>query len=245
MSGKTVLITRPKGDEMALKELFHDHGYRVIHEPLTSIYLDHTQRQALYHALADEPDAVILTSRHAVQALAMLSDFRDLFLICVGDSTAEVAHSLGFSRVSIAGGTVDRLVAAILDSYDEGSRFVYLSGEHVRADIGALLAGSSMHVQRLVLYEAVASEQISDILIEHLKRRQLDAVTFLSARSAQIFTSLVHKAGMGEALTCLQAFCLSPSITEVLKNQPWQQVHAASEPTLASIVECVDNIFEK
>jgi len=108
MSGKTILITRPKGDETSLMELFQEQGYRVIHEPLTSIYLDHTQRQALYHALADEPDAVILTSRHAVQALAMLSDFRDLFLICVGDSTAEVAHSLGFSRVSIAGGNGGR-----------------------------------------------------------------------------------------------------------------------------------------
>jgi len=135
------------------------------------------------------------------------------------------------------------MVSGILESYDEGSRFVYLSGEHVSRDIGALLAGSAMHVQRLILYNAVASEQISDILVEHLKRRQLDAVTFLSPRTAQIFTSLINKAGMQEALTCLRAFCLSPAIADALKHQPWQQVHAASEATLASLVECVDNVF--
>ena len=244
MHNKTILITRPKGDETAIMELFHDNDYRVIHEPLTSIYLDHTKRQALHHALENEPDAVIITSRHAAQALYLLSDIRDLFLICVGESTAEMAMALGFSRVSVAGGNVEKLVAGIIDSYDEGSRFVYLSGEHVRSDLGALLAQCNMQVERLVLYEAVASDMLSDVLIEHLKRRQIDAVTFLSQRTAQIFTQLLNDAGMKEALTYLHAFCLSQTIADALKNEPWQQVHVSDEATLASLVECVDNVFQ-
>lgn len=243
MSGKTILVTRPKGDEISLMELFQDHGYRAIHEPLTTIYLDHTQRQALHQALESDPDAVIITSRHAAQALSLLSDIRDFFLICVGESTAEVAQSLGFHRVSVAGGNVEKLSHTILASYDEYSRFVYLSGEHIRADLAAMLASHNMHVERLVLYEAVASEELSDILIEHLKRRQLDGVTFMSQRTAQIFTSLIKKADMVEALTCLQAFCLSDTVAEALKNQPWQQVHVSNEATLASMAACVDNVF--
>ena len=138
---------------------------------------------------------------------------------------------------------MEKLAAGIVESYDEGSHFVYLSGEHIRSDIGALLDGYSMHVERLILYEAVASEQLSDIIIEHLKRRQLDGVTFLSPRSAQIFMSLLGKSGMKEAITCLHAFCLSAAIADTLKNQPWQRIHIAHEATLASLVDCVDNSF--
>ena len=237
----TVLVTRPKGDEAALTNLLHERGYNVIHEPLTHIYLDHTKRQPLHQLLMGDPDAIIITSRHAVHALAMLSDFRDIALVCVGEATAKVAESQGFSRISVMGGTVEKMAATILASYDEGSRFVYVSGEHVRSDIGYLLSAGNMHVERLITYEAVASEQLSDTLVEQLRRRQLDAVTFLSPRAAQIFMALLHKAGMREAITSLRCFCMSEAIADSLRNQPWQQVHIAPEATLASLVECVDN----
>ena len=238
---KTILVTRPLGDELSLTEALHERGYRVIHEPLTSILLDHTQRQALQHALDNDPDAVIVTSRHGVQALAALSDLRDIFLICVGEATAKRACSLGFHRVSIAEGNVRRLAEYIRDGYDEGSRFLYLSGAHVQEDMAELLNG--MQVRRLVLYEAVASERLSDTLIEQLRRGQLDGVTFLSQRAARIFTELLAKTGIPDATRDLHAFCLSEAIAGQLAVQAWRQLHVAQEATLASVVECVDNVF--
>jgi len=245
MSDATIVITRPVGDEKILTDLLHHHGYRVIHEPLTSIYLNHTLRQELHHALMDEPDAVIVTSRHAVQALSLLSDLRDPFLICVGEATARVAYSLGFTRVSVAGGNAQKLIGSIGDSYDADSRFLYLSGEHVRVDMDAALTAKDMHVQRLALYEAIASEQLSDILIEHLRRTQIDAVTFLSQRTAHIFTELLAKAGMNKSVAHLQGFCLSASVAEPLQSSPWKSIHITREATLASLLECVNNVFER
>ncbi len=52
-----------------------------------------------------------------------------------------------------------------------------------------------METHRLVVYEAIATPQLSDTLIEQLRRRQLDAVTFMSPRAANIFTTLLAKAG--------------------------------------------------
>jgi len=244
MTTQTILITRASGDETGMMEMLQQSGHRVIHEPVTSIYLDHTRRQDLQAALSSEPDAIIVTSRHAVQALSLLSDIRDVFLICVGESTAETAESLGFSRAMSAGGTVERMAENILASYDEDTRFLYLSAEHVRADLAAMLSQHGVSVERLVLYAAVASEQISDVVAEHLRRRQIDAVTFMSQRSAEIFTALLAKADLLESITCLKAFCISRAVADALEHQPWQQVYVSEEPTLASMVECVDNALE-
>jgi uroporphyrinogen-III synthase len=244
MNDKTILITRPLGDERALADLLHGHGYRVIHEPLTTIYLMHQQRHILEQALYNEPDAVILTSRHAVHALAALSEMRDLFLLCVGEATAKTAFSLGFDRVSTAGGTSQKLLEIVTDSYDPGSRFVYVSGTHVRVDLDEILTRQGMQVQRVVAYEAVASEQLSDTLIEHLRRRQLDGVTFLSQRTSRIFIDLLSKAGAMEAVSHLHAFCLSETVAEPLQNQPWQGIHVTREATLASMLDCVDTIMK-
>jgi len=243
MSGETIVITRAKGDEKSLAEALQTRGYHVIHEPLSEIFLRHNERQALQHALLAEPDAVIVTSRHGVHALALLSELRDAYLLCVGEATARAAESLGFTRIGTAGGTAASLIETITQGYDAGSRFLYASAEHVRVDFEAALRKCNMEVERLVLYDAIAATQISDTLVEQLKRKQINAVTFFSQRAAQLFTVLLAKAQATEVASDLHAFCLSATVAEPLTGNAWKSIHVACEPTLASVVLDVDNIF--
>ena len=242
MAGETILVTRPSGDEKILTDLLHERGYRVIHEPLTRIYLNHTERQSLEAVLDADPHACIVTSRHGVRALAALSEMRDHALICVGDATARVAQSLGFTRIAVAGGTSEKLVDYILGAYDEGSRFAYIRGAHVQGDMDKALNDAQMQVQSVVLYEAAASPQLSDTLIEQLKREQIDAVTLLSTRTAHIFNALLKQAGIEDSVRHLHGFTLSAAIAQPL--QGWKQLYVADEPTLASVLACVDNAFQ-
>jgi uroporphyrinogen-III synthase len=242
---RTLLITRSLSDGEELQDALHAQGHRVIHEPLTEIFLRHTARLQLEHALNGEPDAVLLTSRYGARALASLSELRDIPVVCVGAATAHVAESVGFTRVSIAGGDVQSMIAYIADAYDPDSRFLYVSAEHVRAEIDVLLSGYGMHITKLPLYEATASEQLSDTIIEQLKRGQIDGAVFLSQRTAQIFTTLVEKADIVESPAIMDAFCLSSTIADPLEALPWKSVHVSKEPTLDSIIECVDNTYAK
>jgi len=243
MTGETILITRPKGDEIALTEALQSLGYHVIHEPLQEIFLRHYERQALGKALMDEPDAVILTSRHGAQALALLTELRDLPLLCVGEATEQAAQSQGFTRTSTGGGNVQNLINIILDAYDPGSRFLYASGEQVRTDISAALIAEGMQAERFILYEAIASEQLSDTLTAQLRRGQIDAATFLSQRAARIFIDLLDRADLSPAMAPMQAFALGEAIAEPLESGDWRGIHISDEATLASLVECVDNAF--
>lgn len=243
MSDKTILVTRPAGDEKQLTDMLHARGLRVIHEPLTHIYLHHTRRHELQAALLAEPDAVLVTSKHAVNALAFLSELRDVYLICVGEATARAAYSQGFDRVEIAGPAAGRMIDHVLSCYDPGARFLYISGEHTRVDVEAALAAGGMRVQRIVAYEAVASGQLSDTLIEQIKRGNINAATFLSQRAAAIFTRLLAEAKESAAIAGMDCFCLSAAIAEPLQSEPWRHIHVTQEPTLASLLECVDNVY--
>ena len=244
MTDKTLLITRPLGDERALAALMHTQGYRVIHEPLTSVTLEHTQRMALTQALMQDPSGVILTSRHAVHALAMLTELRDIFLLCVGEATANVAYSHGFERVTTCGGTAEKLVNFIIDSYDSDSHFLYLSGKHTRMNLEAALGDCDIHVQRIEVYETEPADQLSDTLVEQIRRTQLDGVTLLSPRTSQIFVRLLDKAGiLPEAANTLHAFCISEAAAAPLLEQGWAHAHHADQPTLASVMQCIDNVF--
>ncbi len=244
INAKTIVITRPVGDEIILRDELLEHGYHVIHEPLTEIFLRHDVRMEVEHALFCEPDAVIITSKHAVQALALLTELRDMFLLCVGEATANIAVQLGFDKVSVTGETVEHLVDYILDCYDENSHFLYISGEHVSADLVESLSVRAMEVERIVVYEAIASESLSDTLVEQLKRGQIDAITFFSSRSAQIFLSLVEKSGIIRTLEKLDAFCLSESIANMLEKGNWRKIYSADKATLASMVSCIDNGYK-
>lgn len=243
MADKTLLVTRPQGDERAIIELMHQRGYRAVHEPLTRIVLDHTQQLPLAQALMNDPDALILTSRHGANALAMLTELRDLFVWCVGDATAQVALSHGFERVNAGGGTVQKLVETLLQCYDGEARFLYISGEHVRIDLPDALATYGMEVERLVAYSAESTSELSETLTEQLRRNYIDGVTLMSPRAAQIWQALLAKAGVMEAAMHCTHFCLSQTVAENLDKLKAASVVTAEEPTLASLMKCIDNTF--
>lgn len=240
---KTILITRPKGDEHELTHELQMLGHRVIFEPLTEIFLDHTLRGELEFQLADEPNAILITSKHAAQALALLTELRDMFLLCVGEATMDCAQSLGFTRVESAGGDLEHMIDYIQGAYDDDARFLYISGAHIRSDLPLILQSLGFACARLIAYEAVASEALSDTLIEQLKRGQIDAVTLFSARNATIFCDLLERAHISAATQVLDAFCLSDEVAASADACEWKNLITAQKPTLASLVASVDTHY--
>lgn len=238
---KTVLITRARGDETELTDALHEHGLNVVHEPLTEILLIHTARQKLEQALACHPNAVLVTSRHGVRALAALTPLRDLAILCVGEATLQVALSLGFTRAVATGQSADAMIEYVLSAYDDDARFVYPSAEHISTDLTAVLAQHGMETARVVVYEAKAIDKLSDTIIEHIKKGHINAVAFMSQRNASIFMELIAQVKLNKQLKKMTACCMSKAIAEILNKSAWRALHSANEPTLASLALCVDN----
>jgi len=245
MASKTIAITRPSAEKDVLTGLLHDRGHHVICEPVTHIALRMSSQEPLEQALATHPDAIIVTSRSGVRALAGFTPSRDEALICVGAATGRLALVNGFTRVFMAGGTAERLIEYITGAYDKDSRFLYISAEHVRTDLVAALGRQGMQVERIVVYEAVAAQQFSDTFAEHIRRGQIDAVTFLSQRAAHVFEDLAKKSGLEESLEKIHACCMSKAIAAELTPSLWKRIHTSASPTIEAFVDCIEDAFTR
>ncbi|MEZ5692157.1 MAG: uroporphyrinogen-III synthase [Rickettsiales bacterium] len=242
---KTILITRPKGDESLLKDELTRRNYKIIHEPLTEIILKHDSRMEVEHFLFKDPNAVLITSSHGAKSLSLLTDIRDMFLLCVGDNTANTAKQLGFSNVTATGENVDHMIDYVMDCYDENSEFLYISGEHTSADLENIFSVRGMSVKRIITYEAVAVDEISDTTKEQLKRGNINVVTFFSKRAAEIFLTLIEKNELSAILRETDAFCLSENIAGIIERYKWKTVNISKQATLKSLLDSIDESYNK
>lgn len=238
-SSKTILITRSHDDGHELHERLHAAGYRAIHEPLTQVVLNHTARLPLAQVLAQEPDAILITSRNGARALATLTEMRDLPLLCVGDATAETAESLGFIRVSTTGRTAEDMAHYVCDAYDYDVKLLHVCGAHSYPLLEEHLRQYGMAPVRIAAYEAVASESLSDTLLAQIEREQIDGVVLMSERTSRIWLSLLEKAQLHAAASRMTAYCISDQAGAPLHSSSWPSIRIADEPILDRLIDTI------
>src|SRR5262245_4293126 len=85
-----ILLTRPREDTLALAEKLKARGHEILVEPMLEI------RFAVDAAVdLASVRSLLFTSANGVRAFAAASKRRDLAALCVGDTTAAAARSLG------------------------------------------------------------------------------------------------------------------------------------------------------
>jgi uroporphyrinogen-III synthase len=230
-----VLVTRPVADAEPLVAALEARGHEalveplLIAEPLAGAEVDLSGVQAL-----------LFTSANGVRAFAALSEARALPVFAVGDATAEAAREAGFGAPQSAEGMVEdlaRLVAARL-APGAGPLF-HGAARQVAGDLKGLLERRGFQVRRAILYEARASDALSQDARRAIGAG-LDAALFFSPRSAETFVRLVRAAGLSAALTGCRAVCLSQAVAAKLGALSWRGVHVASRPGRDDLLRGLD-----
>lgn len=172
----TVLISRPKKDAEVLRRaiLSRYSSTQIVLAPAIVI------ASVAYKAQSEICDAIILTSKHAVQAAVDIGP--DTLILCVGDTTADAARKSGLNAVS-AGGTSKDLIALVKKL--NLSKVLYLRGLHVHADISFELISAGIETKSVVVYEQTACIFPSEIAHKIAKATDL-LVPVYSTRSANI-----------------------------------------------------------
>lgn len=229
-----IWLTRPREDsENFAAELSLHHiptliapVMHIAHQPLTS--------------LPDLPDALLVTSRHATQALATLPTvWQALPTYCVGAATANYARDFGFSHIIPGTGDVMSLLPRLISELSGGSTILYLAGEETRADVPTLLHARGVHVQRITVYRAVAEAALAPELLAALKANELSGTAFFSPRSAAIACDLLAQAGLADAVRHLKAYCFSLNVAKAAGILPWKELHACHAPTRRAMRELI------
>jgi uroporphyrinogen-III synthase len=225
-----VLITRPRRDAQALSRELERRRHRVLLEPLLTI-------EPLEDVVADLAgvQAIVLTSRHAVPALAGAACVLPVY--GVGAATAAAVRRAGHRDVRVGGGNAADLARLIARECQPGAGpLLHLSGSEVRPELAQGLAAAGFMLHRQEVYRAQAAERLSPPTIDALRRRSVDAVLLFSPRSALILVRLLAAHDLSESVAPARAICLSAAVADPCRQLKWQSLCVAARPEVASIV---------
>ncbi len=182
--------------------------------------------------------AVIITSQHALNAA---KKFKHLPLTVVGKATAQTALAEGFSLLFHAP-DIHRLCAQIRqDLAPSNGGLLYLAGKETSTDIKKLLP--KLNLTQITVYEALPNP-LSPEAINALSKSNIEFVTLLSKRTAEIFRQQIQEHNLTKQLTSCVAICFSEQIAEITQLLPWKHVLVTPQPDEGSLLDML-RIFTK
>ncbi|MBL8805342.1 MAG: uroporphyrinogen-III synthase [Rhodospirillales bacterium] len=238
-----VLVTRPLGEAELFAVALAMHGHEAVLAPMISI-------APLADAAIDlaGAQALLFTSANGVRAFAQIRRERDLPAFCVGSATAEAARTAGFGTVEVAGGDVDALAALVRARLKPADgALVHAAGTVVAGDLAGALAADGFEVRRTPLYVAESAAELPDAAVAELRAGRIDAVTFFSPRTAEIFARSAHRAGLADEFGGVAAVALAQSAFDALhrENVPFGAEIAAARPEETALLDALDRLAEE
>ena len=216
-----------------MAEVLRQRGHVVHLAPLLRVKRVHHDRSALERA-----SAVIVTSANAVPALVGLDS--DVQLFAVGPDTAAALSEAGFKNVNAAVGTAESLLDLMHKNWKPGDgSLVYASGRHVSVNMAAGLAERGYRCEQVEVYRTSKIRSLPDSARLRLLRGELDAVLFMSVRTAEAFREIVADAGLSESCRWTASVSLSGKIDAQLRHLPWKDSQISGSPTRAGLLEAV------
>jgi uroporphyrinogen-III synthase len=207
MTKPHLLLTRPCAEGKRTAAWLESAGFRVTLAPCLEI-------QTLPARIVEKPNAVLLTSQHAVPALQALELPASLPVFTVGPATARAVRTLGFTRVDEDADHAPALVARVQQSLPAPAGLLYLRGQDIRHDLTAVLTDAGYRVEDVIVYAAQAVMSLTSEAQQALQGGDLDGIVFYSARTVDIFAMLAAAAGFDARVRHLTALCISEAVAE-------------------------------
>jgi uroporphyrinogen-III synthase len=229
---RRIWLTRPEADSAATAAALTERRVESFIAPVMRIVSQPIE------APEQQPDALLLTSRHAVPALAALPQvWRAPPVYAVGEATASAAREAGFSNLITGDTDALALFEQLSQTLPSGTRVLYLSGDDVRHDAVTLLGARGYTVERQVAYQAIAEAMLPSVLRMEIENGLITGIAFYSVRSAEITCRLLTQEGLSEHAPRLTAYCMSLAVAQAAAALPFARLLTCHRPSQQSMLE--------
>jgi len=177
----------------------------------------------------DGMGALIVTSAHAVAALARAPGGCALTCYCVGAATAGAARAAGLKAIE-AGGTAEALIRRVIADHPPAP-LLYARGEHVARDLAKTLCEAGLETHQAVVYRQLA-DPLSDAARDLLAGPNPVIVPLFSAHSAR----LLLDAAPPRAPLAIAA--ISENVARAVSHAA--QVRVAATPDAEAMIDCTE-----
>lgn len=231
-----ILVTRPEVDAHDFAEAVVALGHEPVLAPLMEIEFSDMQPAAL-----PEHQAVVLTSANGARAAALGGLVSEKPCFAVGPATAAAARVAGYSQIFECGGDVLAVVSTVkAQLIPQEGKIVHIAGTIVAGDLKDALEADGFEVDRLVLYAARAVGKLpraAKAFLTNASGAPENGIAFFSPRTAGLFVTLVAKAGLSDALSHCQAYCLSVAVADKIAAAGFGDVCIAQEPHQEALLD--------
>jgi len=215
-----ILLTRPLDDSKDLIIKFKSLGHKVSHFPVIKI-------EPVKYEQPDFNDykGIIFTSANAVKNLNLKNLDRKIICFCVGSATEKIVKQNGFLNIFCADGNVNNLKEIILQNFghNHGS-LLYVSGQIISSNLDRDLIAEGYSVKRIVNYNALPIEEISEEFVKDLKSLIPDMIFIYSENSARNYLNLLKKYDLTDIWMNTNLMCLGEKTSSVLNEIKWKKI---------------------
>ncbi len=157
-------------------------------------------------------DAIIVTSRNALNTFCELCPRRSITVWCVGDSTADAARAKKFQHVVSAEGDVNALEARLILEADKSTRLLYIAPKDPAAPLTQTLLANGFKINETAVYETLP-------VIPALTGSELARITHVlihSPKAARALSPILNSLKDRLALETTRFLCISEATAEAL-----------------------------
>lgn len=250
LSGKTVLVTRPREQAAELRALLEERGAAVLVQPSIAILPPETWDDvdaALQSVERRDFDRVLFSSANGVRFFLERVDanrrarfFADAqtSVAAVGPGTAAALRDYGVAVdvVPEKEYNAEGLVAALRDAETSlaGKRLLSVRAGRGRDVLSKELTTLGASVREVVAYRSVDVEAPDAAILDALRSNRIDFGTVASSATAKALARL-----FGGALSQTRWVALSPLTADALRSVGVEPAAVAEEATLKSLVDAV------
>lgn len=214
-----VLVTRPEAESHQTTHALEALGITVTQAPCLHIM------PLPASPLTGAPDALLLTSQHAVPAVAAARLPLSIPLFVVGARTAEKARAAGFTQVHIGKGAALSLLPLLHQELPAPAHIAYLHGEDTRHDMERLLQNEGYRVESRCVYRAEHASQLPQRAIDALKAGDIDGILFYSVRTLEAFAQLAATCLPAPSWQSVAAIVISDTVANAARAAGFTTIH--------------------
>lgn len=247
--GKRVLVTRARSQASELSAMIQDLGGEAVEFPVIKI-VPSKNTEAYSKAIADLDlyDWIIFTSVNGVNSFfeklkELKIDIRRMSkarIAAIGPKTAELLEEKGLIVEVLP---QEFMAEGLLDSLEEhllpGQKVLLPRAEIARKILPEKLKEKGLDVVEIDAYETIIDAENKEEIIELLKEKRINVITFTSSSTVQNFIEAIKGEDFKQLLDGVTLASIGPITTDTANKLGLNIQVTAKEYTIAGLVEAI------
>lgn len=235
-----ILITRPRDESNILAEELSKYKIKTCIEPLISF----SYYKNIY--FKDISANYIIGSTRSVDVLEKnFSRFKHILktgsFYVIGEKVKNRLKATGLKNIVDTFDNSSSLIKFLNQKNFDKKPFIYLCGNIFTNRLLNDLKNLEINIEQKFLYKTIQRKKLTKRTASLIANQKIDSVVLFSSHTAEIFFQLVSNAKLIEEAKYLQFICLSPGISEILKEMGFQNVDHTKSANQQEMVQMIKN----